>query len=535
MIARAALLLAIFSADAVSAAAAQGAPPTPSPSVSPLTLRGYVRNFYFTRQNATNNPGVQFDYASKKCNGAGPCENQASFSAAISLHADYAFGGGWYAGGSYFYAQPFSGSCSVASAHAKGDPCVSQHPPNTNPDDTLPGFMLSTFPEAYLGYEQSSLSGKLGNQLFESPWAPTSDSRVKPAAYQGADLKYSMRGWTFEAAQMLQFEDRTSNAFGSSTLLTSHPSGASGLPEDIYVPGGGSITTPGFTYARAGYRSDDADYALDGYYYGISDIATMWWFDGRYDIRKTPWEPFVAMQGGIEYNSGFSAIGKIDSSVLGIRLGATPLHDVSIDVSFDSIPWRTDTITLAGPVKCSNADYQIAAGSKVYPGRTFPYFLPSDAGQCETNPNGTTTIYHGGWASPYTDNYSTDPFFTTQITQGMADRRSPGRSWRVAATYVADDKHLILIAGDAWFDYGNALASQRTNEWTLDGTYRFGRVTGAHYKGWSFRYRYAQRAQTNTACGTPGTICPPGTAPGTTLLGGTPLFKYDRTQLEYDF
>lgn len=534
MSARVVTVLVLLFVAACGVGRAQDAPVKPSPTPSPLTVGGYMRDFYFTRQNATNNPGVQYDYSTKKCNGAGPCENQASFSAAIDLHLEYDFGDGVYAGGSYLYAQPFSGPCSVASAHIKGAPCVSQHPPNTNPDDTLPGFMLSTFPEAYVRYESHEVAAKIGDQLFESPWAPTSDSRVKPAAYQGADVKYSLHDWTFEAADMLQFQDRTSNAFQSSTLLTSHPAGNSGLPDDIYVGGGGSITTPGFLYARAGYRSDNG-YALNGYYYGVSDIANIWWFDGRYDIGKRGWKPFVAMQGGLEYNSGSSVVGKISSSVVGVRLGATPLRGITLDASFDSIPWRTDTLSLASPVKCSDFNHQIAAGGKVYPGRTFPYFLPSDAAQCANNPNGTTTIYYGGWASPYTDNYSTDPFFTTQITQGMADRRSPGTSWRISATYTTDDHRLIFIAGDAWFNYGNAVASQNTNEWTLDGTYRFARVQGTHYHGWSFRYRYAQRAQTNTACGTPGTTCPPGTVSGTTYLGGTPLFKYDRFQLQYDF
>lgn len=530
------LLAFAFLVLAVTAnASAQEISPAPSPTSSPLTVSGYFRSFYFTRQNATNNPGVQFDYTTKKCNGAGPCENQASLNNAISLHADYAFGGGWYAGGTYLYAQPFSGPCSVASAHGKGDPCVSQQPPNTNPDDTLPGFMLSTFPEAYVGYTMSGFAAKVGDQLFETPWAPTSDSRIKPAAYQGAAFSYKMHDWIFDLADMIQFQNRTSNTFGSNTLLTSHPAGASGLPDDIYIPGGGSITTPGFLYAHAGLVSHDPGYSLNAYYYGVSDIANIWWFDGRYAIAKTSWKPFVAMQGGIEYNAGASVIGKISSSVVGARIGATPFRGITLDASFDSIPWRTDTVTLYAPVKCSNFNYQLAAGGKVYPGRTFPYFLPSDAGQCVNNPNGTSTIYYGGWASPYTDNYSTDPIFTTQITQGMADRRSPGNSWRISATYLTDDKRLIFIAGDAWFDYGNALVSQHTNEWTLDGTYRFGRVTSPHYTGWSFRYRYAQRAQDNTACGTPGLTCPAGTAPGTTFLGGTPLFKYNRAQLEYDF
>lgn len=512
------------------------ATPAPKPTATPLTVSGFFRSFYFTRQNATNNPGVQFDYSTKKCNGAGPCVNQASLGTAFDLHVDYALGGGWYAGGSYLYAQPFSGSCSVASANAKGDPCVSQNPPNTNPDDTLPAFMLSTFPEAYLGYEMSGFSAKLGDQLFDSPWAPASDSRLKPAAYQGGSFRYvNGDGWTFQAADMLQFENRTSNTFTSDTLLTSHPAGTTGLPDNVYVPGGGSITTPGFFYGHVGFQPKDRSYALDAYFYNVSDVASIWWFGGKYAFTHSGWKPFIAIQGGFENNSGNSVIGKIASSIVGLRLGASPSKNLDVDLSFDSIPWRSDTLTLPAPVKCSNANYQVTAGGKVYPGTTFPYFLPSDAGQCFNNPNGTTTVYYGGWASPYTDSYATDPFFTTQISQGMADRRSPGFSWRASATYTSSNKRVIFIGGDAWFDYGNALVSQITNEWTLDGTYRFDPVASGRYKGWSFRYRYAQRSQSNTFCGDPGSDCPAGSAPGTTYLGGLPIFKYNRAQLEYAF
>ena len=65
--------------------------------------------------------------------------------------------GGLFIGGSYLYANPLDGPCSVAyPEHIKGQPCVSQVPPNTNPDDTLPGFSLDTFYEAYLGYRDKS-------------------------------------------------------------------------------------------------------------------------------------------------------------------------------------------------------------------------------------------------------------------------------------------------------------------------------------------------------------------------------------------
>ena len=64
-------------------------------------------------------------------------------------------------------------------------------PPQTNSDDTLPGFTLSTFDEAYVAYKAYGFAGTLGNQLFRSPWANPSDSRLKPAAFSGADLAYS--------------------------------------------------------------------------------------------------------------------------------------------------------------------------------------------------------------------------------------------------------------------------------------------------------------------------------------------------------
>ncbi|MBV8355620.1 MAG: copper amine oxidase N-terminal domain-containing protein, partial [Candidatus Eremiobacteraeota bacterium] len=37
------------------------APPPPSPTPNPLVLGGYLRSYYFTRQNASNNPGAQFN------------------------------------------------------------------------------------------------------------------------------------------------------------------------------------------------------------------------------------------------------------------------------------------------------------------------------------------------------------------------------------------------------------------------------------------------------------------------------------------
>jgi hypothetical protein len=60
-------------------------------------------------------------------------------------------------------------------------------------------------------------------------------------------------------------------------------------------------------------------------------------------------------------------------------------------------------------------------------------------------------------------------------------------------------------------------------------------MTGSHYKGLLLRYRYMQRTESNTYCGASASTCPAGAAVGSSFLGGLPLFKYNRAQLEYDF
>jgi hypothetical protein len=524
--------------------ATEAPPPPPPPTPNPLNLGGYFRSYYFTRQNASNNPGVQFNFSpGAKYNSN--AVNQASWNSAIDLHGEYDFPSGWLVGATYLYANPIDGPCVVPANHAKGDICVTQLPPNTNPDDTLPGFTMSTLYQAYAGFKNNNFDGQLGNILFSSPWANAADSRLKPAAFQGGYLSYTTKSfWTFEGADMLTFENRTSSQFSQQTLLTSYPSGSPGLGSNIYLPNGNGINSNGFGYGKVAYGNPNTfGFSADGNFYGVSDIVNMWWFDGRYRFGNSPLMPWVGLQGGWENNSGMSYIGKIDSQVFGAQLGLNVTKNIVFTAGYDQIPWHTDTVYLPKNVTCSNSNYQITAK-----GATLAYFLPSDTAQCFTNTNGTTDIYYGGWASPYTDSYAGgaplpgaswagDPLFTTSIDQGMADRRAPGSSWRAALIFTSTNRKWVFLGSDAWYNYGNALAPEKTEDWNLDGQYHFSYVppNGGHYRGLLLRYRYMQRTLSNTYCGASATICPPGASIGSTYLGGLPLFKYNRAQLEYDF
>lgn len=521
------------------------AAPTPTPN--PFTWRGFFRSYYFTRQNATNNPGTQFNFSpGAKYNSNGV--NQATWNSAIDLHADYALPyAGWSVGGSYFVAEPFDGPCAVASAHTKGSPCVAQKPPNTNPDDTLPGFGLDTFPETYVAYKGDRWFGQAGDFLFNSPWAgPYDGTRLKPVSYQGFNIgQHFGDGLTLETGNFFGFQNRTSNSFTNSTLLTSYPAGGGGLASNIYVPNctGGQCTgigTSGFTYGHLGFAPKDEPYTVNGYFYGVHDIVSMFWGDARYTFSQSTLKPYVALQGGWETNAGQSVIGKINSQLVGVQLGINATKNLLVTGSFDDVPWQTDTVSDAYLASinwtCSNSNFTFkSANGEVT--HTLPYFLPLNAGQCMDNTTSkTTSVYYGGWASPYTDNYATDPIFTSSISQGMTDRRAPGTSWKVAGTFTSDNKRFVFLASEAWYNYGNALVAENTNEWNLDGSYRFSPVpkTG-FYKGLLLRYRYMQRSLTNTFCGAAGSNCPATASSGSTFLGGLPLFKYNRAQLEYDF
>src|ERR1700733_10847195 len=238
------------------------------------------------------------------------------------------------------------GPCVVPANYIKGAVCVSQTPPNTNAADPLPGFTLSTFYQAYAGYKAHGFDGQLGNVLFNSPWANPADSRLKPAACQGAYLNYTAASkWTFDGADMFAYENRTSSSFTQQTLLTSYPAGNNGLGSNIFLPNGNGINTSGFVMGKVGYGDATMPgFSADGYFYGVSDLVNMWWFDGSY-MFDNPLKPWIALQGGTNQNAGQSYIGKVDSQALGAQLGLNVTRNLQLTAGYDHIPWKTPPVS----------------------------------------------------------------------------------------------------------------------------------------------------------------------------------------------
>jgi hypothetical protein len=489
-------------------------------SANPLTVRGYVRAYDFTRQNASAFPSTK---------GA---LNQQAVNFGTSLHVDYRIlKSGFSVGGSYFYANPLNGCADPALAKSTSPAPACQNlgtqaltSPSIlhlNPDNTLPAYQMSTFYEAYVQYDKYGVFAKLGNQVINTPWTNASDSRLKPAAFQGADIAYRVTpNYTVEVMDMDRFQARTTSDFLKANLLT----GAAGeLPYGVAPITNPAANTGGFQYGRVGYANGKLTTNLQ--YYHFYDLANLSWLDGRYTFTHLKLKPYLAIQAGNEKSVGSSIVGKINSQVYGTQLGVNVTKNLVLTAGADVIPRHIEN--LPAGLRCNAATGTIAPG-QTYPNPSAGYFVGANVPQCIANPNGTYSVEYGGLASPYTDSYATDPLFTTSLTQGMADRRAPGSSEKVALTYTSTDKRLVLMVSRAYYDYGYTGFPDQTAETNGDATYYLRPKGSSPYHGLFLRYRYGIRTDDHSsALNSPGLPA--------VFFGSSPYFVYNRAQLEYDF
>ncbi|MDP9110163.1 MAG: OprD family outer membrane porin [Candidatus Eremiobacteraeota bacterium] len=403
--------------------------------------------------------------------------NRKSFNIGGKLHGEYNFAGTPFTvGATYFGAEPFGAN----GANPQFNPLV---------DNTVPGFEMSTLGEAYLQYKTKQVQIKVGNQVLNTPWANPSDSRLKPNAFQGVDASFVIgKGLTLGIDRMIRYEGRTSSAFDKSTLLTSRPAGNPAYP--IHETNGFSLVDVGYKYGT--------QFAGSVNYYSFYDIANMLYVEGKiFPSPKSPIKPFFAAQLVNERQAGAAYLGIIKNTTIGMQIGASLNRNVDVTLGFDHSPGNIETVVAAS----------CAAAAKVY-------FLPvGGTPNCVDNKNGSVTVYYGGIASPYSEAYATDPLFTTSISQGMVDRHSTGDSFKVGTTLQTNDKRIKLILSEAVYDYGSGAGFNQTREFNADATYFFKKILPGAYHGWSLRHRYAERTQPTLPFD----------------------FKYNRTQLQYDF
>jgi len=426
-----------------------------------LTYSAVFRSYDFLRKNRVQSP-------------ANP--NRQAENNGAALHAGYAFAD-----------TPFSLGATYFGSYAFG---LNGSNPQYNPhvDNSLPGFSESTMLEAYAKYATAGVLATLGNQIGYKPWLPASDSRLKPAAYQGLDANIKIApGLSLGFSRFVRWEGRDQSIFDQSTLLTSHPAG--NPPYPIH-------DTPGSSLVDLNYNPN-ALLSASVENYTFYDLANMIYAYGTYyPMPDARYDPFVMMEYVRERQIGAAYVGTIDNNTIGFKVGGTLAKNVTAYVAMDSSP-------------AVYSDVQAMSASAAASG----FLLPAGAAANVLGlGGGKYRVAYGGIASPYTFNLASDPLFTSSISQGMADRISAGTAVKISVTILNESKQIRGIFSQAYYDYGNAFASYKVAETDMDMTYYFRKPGIAPYRGVFVRERVADRTQP----------LPPYD------------FKYIRSQIEYD-
>ena len=420
--------------------------PTATPLAGHLAISGKIRGYDFQRLNRVQNA-------------ANPNRHALEFSAIP--HIDYHIGdtplniGYTYAGATGF---GFNGPNPAHNPHV---------------DNTLPGYPLDQpIHELYLQYKDSLDMVTVGDQELNYPWTPNSDSRVIPAAYQGIDSSFKLNGqFTFGLTRIIRFEQRNSSEFVDNTLLTAPYSGASSV-----FPASGHAT-PGTLRVALAYKPA-SNVSITAENYQIYDIANLAYAEGKFGLApRSAANPYFAAQYVAENSLGKNQIGRVDDHTIGAQLGANVAKGLLLAVSTDIAPWHYRIVDAATAAAAEKGTFIPGGGT----------------GAAEMVAPGVFKVAYGGIASPYTDSLGTDPLYTTQITQGMADRRSAGNSYKAALVYTTPSKQLKLLASEGWYQYSNDIARNLTSEFNVDGTYFFNKVRPGPYKGFFVRVRIAPR------------------------------------------
>ncbi|MBV8461621.1 MAG: hypothetical protein JO009_12090 [Candidatus Eremiobacteraeota bacterium] len=485
------------------------ASPSPAATPTPLfTYWGVVREYYFGRTNGD----TCLTCKPKGSPNATAFNNGGELHGQINIpHTPFALGA------TYFGAYPFGANWPGPLNNIGYNPEV---------DNTVPGYPISIFGETYLQYKTAGTFFQTGKEVLRasmSPWTPPSDTRVTPESFQGTLISTNPTpDLSIGAMYMARFRSRVTSAFNSNTLLTScnvaNPTGSGpveGVKGTFTVPGDTcqkQQTTYGFSEFSLGYIFGNSGLVANAYQYEIYNIASMTWLTSQYNFdRHSIFNPFVGGHFLAENNLGTSVIGTVHNYTGGGQIGATVYHNVLLSVAYDGSPATRYVVPLKD---CKGTP---SAPASPAPGVIF-------GGVADTSdknvPTGDVACYGGGLASPYTVGYTSDPLYTTSLTQGMPEVIKPGTGVKAVLAWQTDNRRIRAYASDAWYNYslpgsikgvGNGDARA---EFDLDAWFFFNPVpTSGPYKGLSLRQRYGDRTQPFAPF----------------------EFKSSRTQLEYDF
>ncbi len=367
-------------------------------------IHGDIRSYYFTRDYT--NPNVL---------------DQSAYSLGGNIRFLTApFLTGFQVGGAYYTAQSLGLN-------------------NKNPkkvDVTLPGNDIGVLGQIYLQYHITPLLIRVGDQMINTPWMPSGDSRIIPATYQGIYAVWTpITDWSFTGLRMFQFKGRPADEFSATNLYNPENVGGSPISKLNGTTDNGAWGF-GANYAHGPINSET-------WYYQFLDFGNLIYDNTQYNFNFRPdIQPLIAAQVFKEYGDGDNILqqvstGKADAGGYGLLAGLV-FYNAKFTAGFNQI------------------------------------FSDGDA------------FKNGDIVSPYTTGYADDPLYSTSMIAGLIEKSS-GEAYKLTASYAALQKDLLLSVSFA--QYFTEPQVKDTDETDFDVSYSFAHWPNKFLKDLSIRNR----------------------------------------------
>ncbi|MBB3061160.1 OprD family outer membrane porin [Microbulbifer rhizosphaerae] len=200
----------------------------------------------------------------------------------------------------------------------------------TNDDDpnkvnSRLGSDLEVLGEAYLKFDAGHTVATLGRQKVNTPFANSGDAFMIPFTFHGYGVtNKSLKDISFEANYLSEIKNRNSETFVDIGSWTASRYGASAPSET------GSMANLGAVYGAGPIK-------LEAWFTRVSEFFDTLYVNGSYSASiSNSVKPFVGAQYATQRESGDEILGRIDSSLYGVKFGTT-MGSSKVTLAYNSV------------------------------------------------------------------------------------------------------------------------------------------------------------------------------------------------------
>ena len=236
---------------------------------------------------------------------------------------------------------------------------------------------LNVLGQAYLQYQNLWLRVRVGDQLINTPWMNPSDAFMIPSTFQAVTAQVTpIQNVQIIGIRAFRFKNRIQAGYHRETLLNQNP-----LYPNMPNTMNGALAF--------GVKDHWQSLRSAAWFYQFHDLANLFYGTVHYSVPGLPdgIKPFADLQYVREWANGAQYAGPVNATVYGGMAGMqTPYGQVF--AAYDQMPSRA------------------------------PFSV------------GGRSLYNGGFISPYTQQYSADPLYTSVMDYGLVSASASGHAWK---------------------------------------------------------------------------------------------------------